>query len=100
MFARGCVREHVKHELVVELNIADLDSDLVVETATDLRENLVDRTRDQASVLVVGCGATHCEGLTSTGLTVAHDCSIEAIDDLANGRAGTVLKDFLLGGVM
>ena len=73
---------------------------MIVETAANLRENLVDCTGDESSILVVSGRAGHGEGLTSAGLTVAHDCSIEAIHDLVDSLLGAVLEDLLLGGVM
>mmetsp|Transcript_34163 Transcript_34163/g.42242 ORF Transcript_34163/g.42242 Transcript_34163/m.42242 type:complete len:427 (-) Transcript_34163:33-1313(-) len=92
--------EHIKHELIVDLDEGNLDSDLIVETAAHFGENLVDGARNQASVLVVGRGAAHREGLACAGLTVAKDSPVEAIDDFVDGLLRAVLEDLLLRSVM
>ena len=100
MILRLRVGEHVEHELIVDFDEGNFDSDLVVETAANLAEDFVDGARDQSSVLVVRRRTAHSESFSSTGLTVAHDCAIEAIDDLMDSLLCTILKDFLLGSVM
>ena len=100
LVCRRRLREHIEHELVVNFDKRDLDGDLVVETAADFREDLVYRSWDKPSVLVVSGGAGHGERLAGTGLTIAHDGSIEAVNDFVDSLLGAILKDLLLRSVM
>ena len=95
-----CIRKHVEHELVVNLDERHFNCDLIVETAANLGEDLVNSARDQTAILVVGRASVHGESLASASLTVAHNGAVEAIDDFMDGRLRAVLKDFLLGSVM
>ena len=69
---------------------------MIVETAANFRENLVDGARNQSSVLIVCCGAAHGKGLTGACLTVAQNGTVVAINDLVDGLASAVFKDFFL----
>lgn len=100
LLSRRGLRKHVEHQFIVDLDKRNFDRDLVIETAANLREDLVDSAWNQSSVLVVGSGATHGEGFASTGLTVAENGAVEAIDDFVDGLLSTVLKDLFLGSVM
>jgi hypothetical protein len=53
LFGRGYICQHIKHELIIDFNKGDPNCDLIVETATNFRENLVDSSGDKATVLVV-----------------------------------------------
>ena len=94
------LRQHIEHELVVDFNEGNSNSDLIVETAANLAEYFVNCARDQSSVLVVGSGAAHRESLSCSRLAIAHDSAIESVDNLVDGLLCAVLEDFLLRGVV
>ena len=100
LLARARLGQHVKHELVVDLDKADFDRDLIVETAADLGKDLVDCARDESPVLVIGGATAHGERFTGASLTVAHDGAVEAVNDLVDSLLSAVLEDVFLGRVV
>jgi len=63
--------EQVKQKFVIDLYKRNLNSDLGVETATNLLEDFVNRAGDEASVFVISGTACHSECFSSASLTVA-----------------------------
>ena len=104
--ARACLvlwlrlRQHVEHELVIDLYEGDANFDLIVETAADFAKNFVDCARDQASVLVVGSGTAHSESFSCSRLSVTHDGAVKTVDNLVDRLLRAVLEHFLLRGVV
>ena len=96
----GLAGEHVEEKLVVDFDVGNLDRDLGVKTAADLREDLADSARDETTVFEVGGGAGHGERLSGAGLAVAHDGTVESVDDGGDGLGSAVVEEAFLGGVM
>ena len=62
--------------------------------------DLVDGAGKHTSVLENGGASSHSVSFTGTSLTVAHDRSIETVNDFVDCLLCTVLKYFLLRSVM
>ena len=92
--------EHVEKKFVVDLDVWNPDSDLSIETAANLRENITDCSWNKTSIFVVLSAASHCECLSSSGLTVAHDGTVYTVYDRGNCFLATILKDVFLGSVV
>jgi len=90
------VGKQVVHLLIVDLEVTDFDFKFAIGMRSYLLECLSDGSGDDASVLEVGRGPVHGEGLTGAGLAVAHDCSVVAIDDLLDDVLSAVGEDVLL----
>ena len=100
LLVRGLAGEHIEEELIVNFNVGNLNRDLSVKTAADFRENLANRPRDESTVLEVGGGASHREGLSGAGLTVAHNGTVESIDNSSDRLGCAVVEEAFLGSVM
>ena len=94
------IRQHVEEQLIVDLNVGNLHGDLSIETATHLRKNVIDGSRNNATVLVVLRAARHRECLTSACLTVAHNSAIITVDDRGNSLLRAILEHVLLAGIV
>ena len=86
--------------LVVDLEVADLDGEVVVSMASHLLVDLIDGSRDDASVFVVRRRSIHRERLARAGLPVAHHGAVVAVGDLPHSLEGAVVEHILLGRVV
>jgi hypothetical protein len=62
--------------------------------------HLLNSSGNNSSLLVVVGEAQHREGLTSSGLAIAHDGAIVAGDDTLHNGGGRQVIDIILGGVV
>jgi hypothetical protein len=86
----------VIHKLIVYLEVANSNSELLFEPRSYLLEYLCDGSWYDSSVLVVLCASTHCERLSSSCLSIDHDCPVEPFNHGLNYITGTLVENFLL----
>ena len=89
-------REQIKHEFVVDFQIRNLNSKLLIEMVANFLENLSDCSWNDSSVLIVLCAATHSKSLASSSLSIDHNSPIEAWHYTLYNISCTALKDFFL----
>ena len=92
--------KHVEHELVIDFYKWDLDGYGIVETAANLWEDRIDAPWHKSSILVVGSRPSHGERLSSTCLSITHNCAVETINHFVYRLLCTILKDIFLRSVM
>ena len=94
------ITKQIPHNVIVDLNVADPNSVLLILMSANLLEQLIDGSRNDTTILEVSVGTIHWEGLTSTGLAIAHDGTVVTIGDFGYNILGAILIDIFLGGVM
>lgn len=100
LLVRWNVRQHVEQQLVVDLEERNAHGDLVIVTATHFREDLIDCSRDQTTVLVVNIRSAHRKCLACSGLAVAHDRCVDAVNYRMDSFLCAEFKHVLLGRVV
>ena len=98
-FSRS-IRKQIKELLVVNLKIADRNTDLLLWVRPNLWEALMDSSRNDSSVLEVWGSSIHGESLTSSSLAIAHNSPIVAIDDWFDNLLSAVRVNVFLWSVM
>ena len=93
-------RDQIEHELIVNLKVRHADGVLIVKAATNLLEDMRYGSRDQTSVLIVLHTTAHCKGLSSTCLSIHHDCPVEPVDHRIHDVFRALVEHVLLTGVM
>ena len=96
----GNWRKQIKHELIVDFKVAHSNCIFLLKSSTYFLEDLVDRSGDNTSVLVVLGTPTHRECLSSPCLSVDKDCAVEALNHRFDYVSGAPVENFLLGGVV
>ncbi len=100
LLMRWDLAEHIEKKFVINLYVWNLDSDLSVETAANLRENCVYSARNQSSVFVVLGAARHSKGFSSSSLAVAHNSAVDAIYNSGDSLLAAILKNVFLWGIV
>ena len=60
----------------------------------------MDGSWNDSTILEVGSSSIHGECLSSTSLTIAHDCTVVPLNDRLHNIFGAVLENVFLGSVM
>ena len=92
--------EHIKHQFIVDLYEWNLNRDCIIETAAHFGEYSIDTPWHKTTIFVIRGRSTHSEGLTSSSLTIAHNCTVKSIDHFMHGLLSTVFEDIFLWGVV
>lgn len=98
-FSRS-IRKQIKELFVVNLKIADRNSDLLLWVRANLWETLMDSPWNDSSVLKVRGSSIHGKSFTCSSLPVAHNSPIIAIDDWFDNVLSAVRVNVFLWSVM
>ena len=98
-FSRS-IWKQIKELLVVNLKIADRNTDLLLWVRPNLWETLMDSPRNDSSVLEVWSSSIHGESLTSSSLAIAHNRPIVSINDWFDNLLSAVRVNVFLWSVM
>jgi hypothetical protein len=100
LFMCRCLSNQVKHKLVIDLNIWHSHCNLLIESATNLLEDLSDSSRDQTSILIILSRPRHGKGLSSTSLSIAHHSTVISFNHSLYNISRTIVKHLLLTCIM
>ena len=93
-------REQVDERVVVDLEVRDADGGVVLRRVVHKVEDLGDRARRDAAVLVARGAAQLRVGLAGAGLAVAHDRAVEALQHGVDHRLRHLVVHRLLRRVV
>lgn len=94
------IRKQISNLFVVNLCITDSNSDCLIKFVARQSVQLRDRTGHDTTVLKLSGAASHWISLTSTSLSIAQDCTIEAFNDRLDDFRGTHFVSFILAGIV
>ena len=92
--------KQIEELLVINLKIADRNSDLILGVGSNLGETLMNSSGNNSSVLEIWGSSIHCESFSCSGLSIAHNGSIVSIDDRFNDFLCAVRVNVFLWSVM
>jgi hypothetical protein len=90
----------IKHELIINFKVGDLNREFVIKFASDLLKDLINSSWYCSSIFVVLSASIHCKCFSSSCLSIYHDSTIETINYRFNNFAATRLKDIFLTRIM
>ena len=71
----------IANSLVINFTVTDSDCNSLIKSCLGEGKNLADSSGNDSTVLVLSSRSSHGVGFTSSSLTVAHDCSVESLND-------------------
>ena len=94
------VNQQIPNLFIVNLKVAHFNYKIMFVVTSNFLENLIDGSRDDASIFKVWSGSIHCECLSGSSLAVANDSPVVSVGDSLDDVLGAEAEDVLLGGVV